>query len=270
MEINIPIPACELQIFLENNSQIIGPTTVKISNDSNISSISHSLFQILNISESKQKQYLILLNFAGIPIPLQKDNDFWNLMLKLLKMGETPKFTIQKRINRKQVIQFSENGQIINDSLGVLSNRPNHKMHKISDPEVFCVFCKKSSKDEEIIQVVGPMYGPIKTGKFKKEFDDREEYFMHELCAVWTSAVYLDQTTNKLKNLSKEIKRSKLLKCSYCGQYGAGLGCFIESCSKNYHYKCMLDAGCFPVYNEFITYCPDHIPENIENLETEK
>ena len=46
------------------------------------------------------------------------------------------------------------------------------------------------------------------------------------MCAIWSPAVYLDEN-NKLHNLKKEIKRSKRLICSFCGFFGAGLGCCL-------------------------------------------
>ena len=93
------------------------------------------------------------------------------------------------------------------------------------DPEVFCGFCGDSCLEEYKLLKLGPFYGPVKKGNNK--------FYFHELCAIWTPAIYLDDN-GKLKNVHKEIKRSRKLFCSYCGLRGAGLGCSNNNCKNNY------------------------------------
>lgn len=48
-----------------------------------------------------------------------------------------------------------------------------------------------------------------------------------------------------IKNLESEIIRANKLKCSSCGQKGAGLGCYMKTCQRTYHVPCAYDIpGC--------------------------
>jgi hypothetical protein len=83
------------------------------------------------------------------------------------------------------------------------------------------------------------------------------EVFVHELCALWTPEIYLDER-NKFKNLTKGIMRCKKLSCALCKDKGGGLGCVIKDCNKSYHYLCAKVAGSLFVNSKFIIYCADH------------
>lgn len=120
----------------------------------------------------------------------------------------------------------------------------------ISDPEVFCSFCTDSSKDEYKLTKLGPFYGPVKKGN--------KLFYFHELCALWAPNVYLDDN-NKLKNLQKEITRSKQLFCSACGLRGSAIGCYVKGCKNVYHYLCAKSFGCLLDNQKYIIHCPDHI-----------
>ena len=41
--------------------------------------------------------------------------------------------------------------------------------------------------------------------------------------------------------VSKELKRSQVLKCSICGKVGASHGCYKEECGEKFHIKCLFD-----------------------------
>lgn len=145
-------------------------------------------------------------------------------------------------------------------------NKPSDPIYESSE-EVFCAFCKESSYDIEAIENLGMFYGPFKSeGKI---------FYTHEKCAIWTPAVYLEDTTNRMKNLPKEIKRARKFICSYCGSYGAGLGCCIKDCKKTYHFKCSLDENldCVLDYKNYTLYCSEHLDKTPEyasnNLEYE-
>lgn len=96
------------------------------------------------------------------------------------------------------------------------------------DQEV-CCFCRGSSTEEELRIKCGPIYGPVRV--------KNEAIFVHELCALWTPEIYLDEK-NKFKNLGRGIKRCNKIRCSFCKEKGGGLGCFIKDCEMSYHYQC--------------------------------
>jgi len=132
-----------------------------------------------------------------------------------------------------------------------LNNRPNYPVYPIiSDKIEKCAFCKGDSTEVDRRTKCGPLYGPIKVKK-------HSSIFLHELCAIWTPEIYLDDN-NKLKGLFQAIDRCSETKCSFCGLRGAGLGCFIEKCPHTYHYLCAKIVESLFVNSKFRIYCPDH------------
>ena len=68
------------------------------------------------------------------------------------------------------------------------------------------------------------------------------------------------------------VKRTKRLKCSFCGEVGAGLGCFVKGCENTYHYLCAKESGSLLVNKRFVAYCPEHraeVPEEDLPLEVQ-
>jgi hypothetical protein len=107
----------------------------------------------------------------------------------------------------------------------------------------------------------GPIYGPIK--------NQGKNYFVHELCALWAPAVFLNDK-NKFRNLFDEIKRSRKTRCSLCKERGGVLGCRIETCKNTYHYNCAKDENCLFAIDKYIIYCPQHrdeAPEEYKDIE---
>ena len=64
--------------------------------------------------------------------------------------------------------------------------RPNHSIYPSSanNEEEPCCFCGAMSSEETLREKLGPVYGPIRVKGHK--------IFVHELCAIWTPEVYLD------------------------------------------------------------------------------
>ena len=163
----------------------------------------------------------------------------------------------QKRRAVKE-IEFDLEGVVKEERKHLLNyQRPSNKIYPVSLnghilEAVECAFCGQESTNEQLRKRVGPVYGPIKVSK--------ESVFVHELCAIWTPEVYLDDR-NKLKNMKVAVKRSRQLKCAFCSEKGAGLGCFKDDCKNTYHYLCALTAESVLVRSKFIAYCPDHVSE---------
>lgn len=139
------------------------------------------------------------------------------------------------------------------DYLQVLQERPQYEIHPLQGDFEVCVFCRGSSLDEELRVKCGPVYGPIKV----KMAGGSGDAYVHELCALWTPEIFLDER-NKFRNLGKGIKRCKKLKCHHCKEKGGGLGCFKTECFKSFHYLCAKETNCLFVNSKFIIYCEDH------------
>ncbi|XP_031322279.1 histone-lysine N-methyltransferase SETDB2 isoform X2 [Camelus dromedarius] len=109
--------------------------------------------------------------------------------------------------------------------------------------------------------------GPLPTGVFQvaeklqkrrcalcpKDFECSVLYFAqseniaaHENCLLYSSALvecedhdsYNDGRHFDVLSVKKEINRGRKLKCTFCGERGATVGCDLRSCAKNYHFFC--------------------------------
>ena len=68
--------------------------------------------------------------------------------------------------------------------------------------EVFCCFCKESSRNFDFIKQLGFFFGPY---TYKDKRDEKERvYHTHELCALWTSGITMDRNNSIAKNLGKD------------------------------------------------------------------
>lgn len=77
----------------------------------------------------------------------------------------------------------------------------------------------------------------------------RNNSFNHK---VWET----DQGT--LKGVVKEIRRGRHVKCSYCSQRGATIGCRVPRCNVSYHHACAQAAGATPYPLSYLMSCPEH------------
>ena len=119
------------------------------------------------------------------------------------------------------------------DANNLLNERPNYIVYPCDeDQEVECAFCHGLSSDEDLRSKCGPIYGPIKLKKVSKA---QSLFFVHELCALWTPEVWLNDK-NKFEGLTEGILRTKKQKCAICTDTGGGLGCQIEECMNTYHF----------------------------------
>ncbi|KAL3684933.1 hypothetical protein R1sor_002955 [Riccia sorocarpa] len=82
--------------------------------------------------------------------------------------------------------------------------------------------------------------------------------WVHELCAVWSPEVYF-AGVGRLKNVKAAIRRGRLLKCSYCGQPGATIGCRVDRCPQNYHLPCAHFDGCSFDDKKYLVACSEHL-----------
>ena len=127
------------------------------------------------------------------------------------------------------------------------------------DKEVFCFFCKKSSKDDYFFRKCGEMHGPINYSE-KLGKTPTETYF-HFYCAFWAPMVtYTYNEELELHEFSKikeTFNLSKKLSCFVCKHKGAGLGCWYNKCKKSFHYLCGKQARCF--FDAPNVFCEEHV-----------
>ncbi|XP_040196232.1 neurofilament heavy polypeptide-like isoform X3 [Rana temporaria] len=87
----------------------------------------------------------------------------------------------------------------------------------------------------------------------------------HYNCLIFSPLVFTtddeDDPQFVIASVRAEIKRGKSLKCSYCKQHGATIGCEVKRCQKTYHYECVeKDQGTRDDENYHV-YCAKHIQE---------
>ncbi|XP_036014474.1 PHD finger protein 11 family member isoform X2 [Mus musculus] len=95
----------------------------------------------------------------------------------------------------------------------------------------------------------------------------------HENCLLYSSGLVESEAPDlpntirnfDVKSVKKEIGRGRRLKCSFCKNKGATMGCDLQSCTKNYHLSCaMEDHAILQVDEDHGTYklfCQKHAPE---------
>jgi hypothetical protein len=178
-------------------------------------------------------------------VTLEKYTSGQNISLEEIEMIET------RKARKNLAIEFEQDGKVKTGQHLVTYDRPNYKIYASSEkvePEP-CCFCGGMSNEEALREKLGPVYGPIKVKGIK--------VYMHEQCALWTPEVYLNDD-NKFVDLKKALKRCKNLRCSFCADKGAGLGCLNKECKETYHYLCAKESKCLFVQSKFCIYCPAH------------
>ena len=128
--------------------------------------------------------------------------------------------------------ESDESGDFASSSQASLDNEEQ------AEKDNKCAFCKMGKEGGE--QVLGPY---SKVGSSRK-------YYVHETCARWCPDLKeFSQSTlyppprrfNVL--LIKAITRSSALKCAYCREKGAGIGCIDHKCKHSYHLPCAMKDG---------------------------
>ncbi|XP_075055182.1 uncharacterized protein LOC142141019 [Mixophyes fleayi] len=121
-------------------------------------------------------------------------------------------------------------------------------------PVGLCAFCRKGAVNE-------------KTGEML--ISPGEEIMAHYNCVLFSPAVVSSESGSQnifggfdITTVKKEIKRGNRMKCVYCYEYGASVGCDIKSCKNTYHYVCVEKAGgeCIEDLDKqlYIAYCKRH------------
>ncbi|XP_063252149.1 transcription factor 20 isoform X3 [Prinia subflava] len=87
---------------------------------------------------------------------------------------------------------------------------------------------------------------------------DSNEFWVHEGCILWANGIYL--VCGRLYGLQEAVEIAREMKCSYCQEPGATLGCYNKGCSFRYHYPCAIDADCLLNEENFSVRCPKHKP----------
>ncbi|GIL48129.1 hypothetical protein Vafri_4807 [Volvox africanus] len=125
-----------------------------------------------------------------------------------------------------------------------------------------CAFCGQDRKAYS--GSLGAFLGPLDDGN-----RSGVGVYVHRDCALWSSEVYHSSDGTKLRKVGQAIRRGRQLRCGYCGERGATLGCRLERCNVSYHLPCARASGCAFFTNRFLIACPRHMAEFKHELPAE-
>ena len=138
------------------------------------------------------------------------------------------------------------------------------------EPEPLCDFCPLVNSTGGTLP--SPMLGPFSKGKMRKSV------YVHEVCAMWEPEAYHKPDTDELCNAISAYHRSRQLTCSVCGEKGASVGCYLQECTRVYHYCCFYaapppsldhpenDGPCFRHDEYCAAFCPAHSARATDDL----
>lgn len=81
-------------------------------------------------------------------------------------------------------------------------------------------------------------------GPFIIENDNNDKKYIHFGCGLWSPDIH-NMADNQWYNVISCIKRSKFIKCCYCGEYGASVHCHNSHCLSSYHPECAHTTQCW-------------------------
>ncbi|CUF55897.1 zinc finger protein, putative [Bodo saltans] len=94
----------------------------------------------------------------------------------------------------------------------------------------------------------GPFRAPISSSSVapaastKKRLGSNQLY-VHYNCLLWSPEVSRDATDGSLQQIPNVLRRGLKIKCAFCKQLGATLGCADPACRKSFHVPCAMLCG---------------------------
>ncbi|XP_071800741.1 uncharacterized protein [Asterias amurensis] len=121
--------------------------------------------------------------------------------------------------------------------------------------EGVCIYCNKGDDD-------------VDCGKLLKDPDDKIS--VHNYCLLFASGLSQRGEDSEgingflLPDILSEFRRAKRLKCGYCSQPRATVGCSVQNCRRGYHFNCgFKKEAIFLFFDTFLSYCVDHRPQQV-------
>ncbi|XP_078672201.1 uncharacterized protein LOC144911760 [Branchiostoma floridae x Branchiostoma belcheri] len=119
-----------------------------------------------------------------------------------------------------------------------------------------CLFCKRSENQQQ-------KYGQLIT--------DRDSGItVHYFCLLLSSGIHQEGGEQegiygfREQEVIKEYRRGLRLKCNFCEQKGATIGCCTKKCRAVFHLPCGMDNGSLHLFfDDFKSYCREHRPMQV-------
>lgn len=212
---------------------------------------------VIDLNKTLEDYYLFLSNKLKI---IEKEiNNFCDLEKCLSKKQEKEVITIEEknklRRKRKRVLISNGNAKRV---VKIQNQRflydPIKDNEYLQSEEVLCHFCHESSRNSELFKKLGSIFGPY-------NFNEKP-YYVHEMCALWTSDIHLDKKDSITNSFNKFIDDQENNNCGICRKSGAGLPCCAKDCINSYHFKCIVDNKEVVFHKDkFKITCPKHRPK---------
>lgn len=141
-----------------------------------------------------------------------------------------------------------------------------------------CALCHRTQAEirSQGLESLGRLFGPywLSASPVRRSHPPRgcESFYVHCECATWCPEVYWTADGKSLVNVHKAVGRARQLRCTICGQTGAALGCYVESCPRSYHLTCVLvavDEGHEEFgmnLEKFLISCPRHFTRFLKEV----
>ncbi|KAI8638993.1 hypothetical protein BD408DRAFT_446320 [Parasitella parasitica] len=98
-----------------------------------------------------------------------------------------------------------------------------------------CAFC---NDDEENSQELGSFVGPFISTIMKLGQEKKRAFWTHHACAQYSPEVVYSAEDGKWYNVTRALIRGRSMRCHFCKEKGATIGCFDSKCSKSFHLPC--------------------------------
>ncbi|XP_033734617.1 uncharacterized protein DDB_G0284459-like [Pecten maximus] len=137
------------------------------------------------------------------------------------------------------------------------SKKRRQSVSVVVDPNV-CAFCNVAEDNEEVF------------GKMIKKCGLTVHYF----CMLFSSGLSQGGKSEDEgifgfmpEDIMKEVRRGVRLRCTYCKQKGATIGCVVGACRRVFHFGCGKTSGTLhQYYDSFRSFCEDHRPRQMVSV----
>lgn len=137
------------------------------------------------------------------------------------------------------------------------SKKKRESLPVVVDPNV-CAFCNLDEDNEEVF------------GKLIKKCDLTVHYF----CMLFSSGLSQGGKSENEgifgfmpEDIMKEVRRGARLRCTYCKQKGATIGCVVGACRRVFHFGCGKKIGTLhQYYDSFRSFCEEHRPRQVVSV----
>ncbi|KAL0047680.1 hypothetical protein WJX82_009150 [Trebouxia sp. C0006] len=101
-------------------------------------------------------------------------------------------------------------------------------------------------------EVLKHLIGPI-----GEDARSKQPLWVHRECAIWSPEAF-EIGNNRIRGISKALKRGRVTWCARCQKRGATMGCRLDQCPRSFHKYCAQQAGCTFYPDHYLIACKDH------------